>query len=464
MLKKLLPDVDGPGKKYDRLRAAESNKRALNLPSEDDLSSEGEVHEHTPKRKPLNMRSSIGNRVAIATLILGRIIYAVNWFNLASVFSFTAYEMNENVSGLGATTSAFFIGIGVFQIPGGILAAKIGPRLTAILGTTVSSLAALLTGFAGNLVEITVLRFFVGLGNAFVFAPGVILMARLSHKGEEGLGVGLYNSAFHVGGAVGLSGWAILAATVGWRISLVTSGLLGLGTSVLLWSLVPDDNRRSDFNMELRHLKRILLDKWLIISSIAMLGLNIGSTVYSSFMPYYLNSVLHLNVGEAGTITSLASLSALASSPFAGRLFDRYSNAKQLLLASGALMAIGVGVAFFGSAQSAILAGILVGLAAGTGLTFGFCAARATNRLDQEYETLAVSWVDTISLFGNFFPLLMYPYFVIQYGYSFAWLYMAILPFLLIIPLLLKKVPARARVESYEHALQISQATVATAN
>jgi MFS family permease len=172
-----------------------------------------------------------------------------------------------------------------------------------------------------------------------------------------------------------------------------------------------------------------------------MLGLQVGSTVYSSFMAYYLESVAHMGVGEAGTIASLASLFALASAPFSGRLFDRYGNAKHLLLSSGVLMAFGVGVAFLGTVYSAILSGIMVGLASGAGFTFGFSAARASNRLDKEYETLAVSWVNSISLSGDFVPPLLYSYVAVQYGYSPAWLFMAALAFVLIIPVLFSKVP-----------------------
>jgi MFS family permease len=393
----------------------------------------------------MSVGGGVVNHRAVASLILGRIVYAVNWYSLAAVFSLTASELNQNVSGLGLVTSTFFVGIGVFQVPGGILSAKIGPRLTAIYGTTIASLAALLTGFAGNLAEIAVLQFFVGLGMAFVFAPGVILMARFLREGSEGLGVGLYNGAFSLGGAVGLSGLAVLAAAVGWRASLVTGGLFGLFTSVLLWFLVPKDSRRLDFTVELRHLRLVLLDKWLIVLSVAMLGLQVGSTVYSNFMAYYLESVLNMNVGEAGTIASLALLFALASAPFSGRLFDRYGNEKRLLLASGLLMAFGVGVAFFGTVYSAILSGVLVGIASGAGFTFGFSAARAANRLDKEYETLAVSWVNSISLFGDFVPPLLYSYLVIQYGYSPAWLYMAVLAFALVIPVLLPKVSRQKR-------------------
>lgn len=123
------------------------------------------------------------NRKAVASLLLGRIVYAVNWYSFAAVFSFTASELNQNVCGLGLVTSMFFVGIGIFQVPGGILAAKIGPRLTALCGTSIASLAMLLTSFAGNLVEIAILRFFVGLGMAFVFSPGVILMTRFLHGG-----------------------------------------------------------------------------------------------------------------------------------------------------------------------------------------------------------------------------------------------------------------------------------------
>src|SRR4030067_1118019 len=132
----------------------------------------------------MDMRQSMVNRVAFTSLILGRIVYAVNWFNLAAVFSLMSSELNQNVSGLGLVTATFYVGIGIFQVPGGILAAKIGPRLTAIFGTSIASLAALLTGFANNLIEIMVLRFFVGLGMAFVFAPGIILITRLLQKGS----------------------------------------------------------------------------------------------------------------------------------------------------------------------------------------------------------------------------------------------------------------------------------------
>jgi MFS family permease len=393
--------------------------------------------------KSVGLREGQVNRVAVTSLILGRIVYAINWYNIAAVFSLIASELNQNVSGLGVVTAAFFVGIGVFQVPGGILAAKIGPRSTVIYGTTIASLAAILSGFASSLAEITALRFLVGAGMALVFAPGVVLVTRYLKKGSEGLGVGVYNAAFSLGGAIGLSGWAILAVVVGWRPSLVISGSFGLVTSLLLVVCVPRDSLRSDFKIDLNRLRFILFDKWLIALSIALLGLGVGTTVVGNFMAYYLENVSHVAVGEAGTIASLAVVLALVTAPFSGRIFDRFGNAKRLLLATGIVMAFGVGIAFFGTLYSSIISGILVGLSSGAGFTFGFAAAREANMFGPEYETLAVSWVNSISLFGDFAPPLLFSYFAIQFGYSVAWLCLAALSFILIIPVLLSKASQR---------------------
>ena len=394
-----------------------------------------------PSRGPktLDLHTNRVNSVAVTSLILGRIVYAVNWYSMAAVFSLVASELKQDVSGLAIVTAAFYVGIGLFQVPGGILAAKIGPRLTVIYGTTIASLAALLTGFAGNLAEIIVLRFFVGTGMALVFAPAVILVTRFLRKGSEGLGVGVYNSAFSLGGAIGLSGLAVLAGEIGWHTSLALSGSLGLVTSLLMIVCLPKDNVRSDFKIDLRCLKFILLDKWLIALSIALLGLSVGSSVVGNFMAYYLENVFHVGVGEAGTIASLAVVSALVTAPFSGRIFDRFGNAKLLLLVTGALMAVGIGVASLATLYSAIASGILVGLASGAGFTFGFAAAREANRLGPEYETLAVSWVNSVSLFGDFVPPLIFSYFTIELGYSFAWSFVALLSFVLILPVLFAK-------------------------
>ena len=374
------------------------------------------------------------NRAAMASLILGRVVYAINWVNMAAVFSLIASEFQQDISGLGVVTAAFYIGIGAFQVPGGILAARAGPRLTVIYGTTIASLSALLTSFAGNLAEMVVLRFLVGAGMALVFAPAVVLMIRLLGKGSGGLGVGVYNSAFYLGAVIGLSGWAAIAVGLGWRSSLVISGSLGLVTSLLLVFFAPRDNHHSDFRINLRCLKLILSNRLLIVISIALLGFQIGSAVVQNFMAYYLKNVWNVGVGEAGVIASLSAASAFMIGPFSGRIFDRFRNVRWLFLMASGVMALGIGIAFIGTLYSAIASGILVGLSSCAGLTFGFAAAREANTLGSEYDTLSVSWVNSLQLSSTFVSPLLFSYFVVRFGYGYAWLCIALLTFLLVLP------------------------------
>ena len=127
-------------------------------------------------------------------------------YNIAAVFAFIAIDFGQNVSGLGVLTASFYIGLGLFQIPGGIVAGKFGPRKTAIYGMLLSSAAAALTAFTFQFYQLVLLRFLVGVGMGLFFGPGVTLIAKAFRGESQGLGVGVFNGAFYVGSALGLFG------------------------------------------------------------------------------------------------------------------------------------------------------------------------------------------------------------------------------------------------------------------
>ena len=112
---------------------------------------------------------------------------------------------------LGLLTTSFLIGVGLFQVPGGILAAIQGSRRTAIHGIMIASSAALLCGLSSQLQQMEILRFVVGLGMALFFGSSVTLITGYLGRGSEGFAVALLNSAHSIGGIIGIFGWIILA-------------------------------------------------------------------------------------------------------------------------------------------------------------------------------------------------------------------------------------------------------------
>src|SRR5918999_2149909 len=176
------------------------------------------------------------------SLIIARIVYGINWFNVSAIFPLIALEFSKDVSLLGSITAAFFIGIGLLQIPAGIFAVKYNPRISAIVGITISSTAALLCGLVFSSSQLIWLRFIVGFGMAFFFSSAVILIARYGKKGFPGFSIGIMNSAHSMGGIIGIFAWINIAQIIGWRPSLILSGVLGLGTALLMIMTIPRSN------------------------------------------------------------------------------------------------------------------------------------------------------------------------------------------------------------------------------
>ena len=376
------------------------------------------------------------NKTATFSLMLARVVYTINWFNIASIFYFIASDFKENIAMLGIISASFLVAVGLFQVPAGIIAAKYGPRKIAIYGIMIASSAALVTGLATNTSQITLLRFIMGIGMACFFGPSVILISKYLGKESEGLGIGLLNSAHALGGIIGLFGWVILAEHFGWRASLVLSGGLGISTAILLRStlLRGVDEISIEFKIKVSQVFATLFNKSLIILGITLLGFQAGSSMILTFTVFYFVDHLKINPIDAGLIGSLNLIVALASSPFFGKLYDRIGNARKLLFISGIISASSL-VGFATDSLYAITALILIsGFFLSAGFVIVYAKAKEINKAQPQYQTLAVSFVNGLSLFGVFWVPVFFSSIVSSLGYEIAWLLGGLVIIILILP------------------------------
>jgi len=377
-------------------------------------------------------------KVATLCLLLARVVYTINWFNIASIFYLIASDFGTNIAILGIISASFLIGVGLFQVPAGIIAAKIGARKIAIYGIMIASSAALVTGLASDTAQIILLRFIVGIGMACFFGPSVILISRYLGKESEGLGIGLLNSSHALGGIVGLFGWAILAATLGWRGTVILSGGLGIATAIILSiALVRhEDEIQKEFRIKTSHVLDTLFNKSLIILGLTLLGFQAGSSMILTFSVFYFEDHLKIGPVEAGLIGSLSLIVALISSPLFGRIYDKFGNAKKLLFISGILSAISMLGLTTNSLYVLATSVIMTGFFLSAGFVIVYAKAKEINRSQPHYQTLAVSYVNGISLFGVFWVPVLFSFIVNGLGYEVAWLLGALVVILLVFPIL----------------------------
>jgi MFS family permease len=413
------------------------------------------------------------------SLIVARIVYGINWFNISAIFPLIALEFNKDVSLLGSMSAAFFMGVGLFQIPAGIFAAKYNPRISAIVGITISSTAALLCGLVQSSSELIWLRFLVGFGMAFFFSSAVILIARHGKRGFPGFSIGLMNSAHSMGGIIGIFAWIIIAQMVGWRVSLMLSGVLGLVTALLMIITVPRsnitlgsdtgmDNKDSQSARKSEKLKisdalRILSNHTLIYLGIILIGIQAAWAVELTFIVIYLED-LGFSAELAGIIASLPLIFAIISAPLIGGFYDRVRDTRTVLLICGVGTSMAIVGLSLGSLYLIIPSVILTGFFSGGAFTVVYERARTLlvegipelknnattttqeanrrnihNKKDKllnypsYYDTLKVAWVNGLSLIGVLWTPIVFSYVVEENSYELAWILSALVTVLFIL-------------------------------
>jgi MFS family permease len=408
---------------------------------------------------------------ASSSLIITRIVYGINWFNVAAIFPLVALEFNKDVSLLGSASAAFLLGIGLFQIPAGIFAAKYNPRTSAIIGIMISSTAALLCGAVSEASQLIWLRFTVGVGMAFFFSSAVILIAKYGKRGFPGFSIGIMNSAHSMGGIIGIFAWIILAQMVGWRLSLIFSGGLGLVTAFLMIMTIPrsdltaehdgrmDNNKayrptRQGEKLKISDAVRVLSNRALAYLGLVLIGIQTAWAIELTFIVIYLQT-LGFSAELAGIIAILPLVFAIVSAPLIGAFYDKVRDTRRVLFICGVGMTMAIAGLSLGNLYVIITSVILTGFFSGGAFTVVYEKARtlliegipdprtnsattleANRRNFQDkdnlvndssyYDTLKVAWVNGLSLIGVLWIPIVFSYVAQQRSYELAWILSAL--------------------------------------
>ena len=385
----------------------------------------------------MNRRSAISG--GTISLLIARIIYAINWFNIGSLFPFISKEFNQDVSYLGQLSGFFLLGIGLFQIPGGLFATKFGSRRSAILGILLSSIAVIISSLTTQIAVFVILRFIVGLGMAFFFSAGVTLITTYLGKRSEGTGIGLLNSFQAIGGIIGIFGWILVAEVLGWRLSLIMSGILGVAIGLTMIFLLPVETQiRTTISISL--LRKLLFSRYLVSLGVILTATQLAWGLTVSFFVFYLIDRMKISPEFAGIISSIPLVVYVFTSPITGKIYDKSNNSKWLLLIFSIMLGISIMMNSLDNLTAVILSAIFVGFFATGGFTIIYATTRkiesTTLTHGQEYATLNVSWINGISLMGISWVPVVFSLIINQAGYSIAWFIGGAITLILTIPIL----------------------------
>jgi len=168
----------------------------------------------------------------LALLCLMYFITYVDRVNVSTAAIQFGKEFSLSNTQVGFVFSAFAYPYLLFQIIGGWIGDRFGPRRTLTICSVVWAGATVLSGLAGGFVSLVIARVLLGLGEGATFPTATRAMSNWTEPGKRGFAQGITHAFARIGNAVTppLVTWLMLAYT--WRGSFIILGLVSF-----LWAL-----------------------------------------------------------------------------------------------------------------------------------------------------------------------------------------------------------------------------------
>jgi sugar phosphate permease len=319
-------------------------------------------------------------------------------------------EFGFSIVTIGWVLGAYQLAYALFQIPGGWLGDRFGPRraLPAIVAWWSAFTA--FTALTWSASSMIVCRFLFGMGEAGAFPIATRSLSRWMLPSERGFAQGITHAGSRLGGALTPIAVVFLIAHYGWRAPFYIFALLGLiWAAVWYWFYrdTPDEHRM--VNQAERDLiasalgssgarsgksvpwKQILShpQMWLLSAMYFCYGYNIG--IFLSWFPKYLNDAHGFSLKQMGIYASLPLLAGVAGDICGGWFSDlALKRTGNLRFARRVVAITGFLIAAVAIPLACLQEDPLVGVAY-------FCIAVFAIEL-----TVGVSWAVTLDIGGEY--------------------------------------------------------------
>jgi sugar phosphate permease len=178
---------------------------------------------------------------ALFALFMIWIVSYLDRMAMATAIPYIAKEFNLTPVSMGVVMSAFFVGYASFQIPGGILADKFGPRKVLSGAIVWWSAFTLLTGTVGSLFSMIWIRVFFGVGEGIAPAATWKACATWSPAKERSATSALMMCSNALGPALAPLFVAAVMAAWGWRAVFYSLTIPGLLLVLWIWFGLTDN-------------------------------------------------------------------------------------------------------------------------------------------------------------------------------------------------------------------------------
>jgi MFS transporter, ACS family, glucarate transporter len=340
----------------------------------------------------------------------------------------------------------------LFQVPGGWLGDRFGPRRVLAAIVIWWSLFTSATTLAWSAVSMALVRFLFGMGEAGAFPIATRSLSRWMLPAERGFAQGITHAGSRLGGALTPVAVVLIVARYGWRAPFLLFGCIGLiWSSLWYWYYRDSPAEHKSVNSAERNLllgslghsdtkvrrsvpwKQILRSSTLWTLSAMYFCYAYNVAVYLMWFPKYLNAERGLSLERMGLYASLPLLAGTLGDLLGGWISDiwvrRSGNlklARRLVAVAGFLLAAAciVPACYAANAITSVCfsAGAMLGLELTVGVSWAI-----TLDIGGEWAGSVSSVMNTCGNLGGAISSALSAYLVKLYGWTAPFLVVAAL-------------------------------------
>ncbi|MFF0462653.1 MFS transporter [Streptomyces mexicanus] len=289
------------------------------------------------------------HRTTRVTVVLLFVAWAVDYIdrqvvNLALPSIGATFGLTHQERGM--IVSAFFLAYAVTQIPGGLLAARLGGVRMACAALVLWSVFTGLTAVAWSFAALLALRCLFGVAQGLFPGAAIDALSRRSVPGERLTANGWIQSSNAVGGLLAAVLGGVLLTHWNWRVMFAVLSVLGLLVVFAVRRWMPAALPARDTGPVLgttRGAARLLLRSGAMWGFAAMFfGYDVVVWGLNSWSASYLMEERGLRVGDAGLVALAPTVFAAVAAIVGGRLSDRFEGRPRRIVVPAMCAAAGL--------------------------------------------------------------------------------------------------------------------------
>jgi MFS family permease len=277
--------------------------------------------------------------IVLALLCVMYLITYVDRVNIATAASSIQRELALSNTRLGFVLSVFGYPYLLFQVFGGWVGDRFGPRWTLFCCGVIWAAATILTGLSSGLIMLLLARVMLGVGEGATFPVATRAMQTWTTPDRRGFAQGITHACARLGNAITPPIVAFLIALVTWRGSFVVLGCCSL-VWVIAWVTYFRDNPSEHFAMQPEDLAPLPnrgvavkgadreipwagLTRRMLPVTIVYFCYGWTLWLYLNWLPSFFLHEYHLNIARSALFSSVVFFAGVAGDLLGGTISDR---------------------------------------------------------------------------------------------------------------------------------------------